>query len=142
MMKGDTALLWEKSFDNEIVHLAQGIKSRNIEGTNRIEFISKSEVPRNKRDTYGRIVVDDRPQKDERHRTCLTVRGDQVQYEGAVSALTDELPTIKMLFNSVVSTPKAKFMTCDVTTVYLNTLLPHFAYMQLSLKLIPIEITR
>ena len=54
---------WEHSFANEIGRLAQGI--RDIEGTETIWFIPKSENPKDrlKDITYGRIVVSYRPQK-------------------------------------------------------------------------------
>ncbi len=49
--------IWERSLANEIGRLCSGI--RNIVGTNTMEFIPKSEIPRDrlKDVTYGRIVV-------------------------------------------------------------------------------------
>ena len=48
----------------------------------------------------------------------------------------------KLLFNSVVSTKDAKFMTADISNFYLNTPLTRPKYIRLSLKDIPEEIIR
>ena len=38
--------------------------------------------------------------------------------------------TVKLLFNSVVSTPVAEFMTIDIKKIYLNTLLARYEYLR------------
>ena len=48
---------------NEIGRLAQGVRVE-IEGTNAIEFIHSSEVPKHKKVTYSQIVADVKPSKD------------------------------------------------------------------------------
>ena len=59
--------LWTRSFANELGRLAQGVGDR-VKGTDTIFFIRKDEVPIDRRRdvTYGRIVVDIRPQKQEK----------------------------------------------------------------------------
>ena len=54
--------LWIKSFANELGRLAQGVVDRE-KGTDTIKFIKKSQVPKHKTVTYGRIVVAIRPEK-------------------------------------------------------------------------------
>ena len=51
-----------------------------------------------------------------------------------------DLTTAKLLFNSTLSTPGAKFFGIDIENFYLNTPLDHFEYTQLPLNLIPAEI--
>ena len=46
----------------------------------------------------------------------------------------------KLLFNSTISTPGAKFYGIDIKSIYLDTPLDRFEYMQLPLDLIPAEI--
>jgi hypothetical protein len=46
----------------------------------------------------------------------------------------------KLLFNSVVLTPGAKFMTIDISNSYLMTPLPRPEYLRLKLSDIPEEI--
>jgi hypothetical protein len=52
---------------NGFGRLAHGV-GRRIEGSNTIYFIPRSAVPPNKTVTYGRFVVDVRPNKEEVHR--------------------------------------------------------------------------
>ena len=78
--------------------------------------------------------------KKEIHRTRLTVGGNRIDYPGNVTAPTAELPTIKLLFNSVLSTPNAKFLSCDINNFYLNTPLTDYEYMKLPKHIIPDEI--
>jgi hypothetical protein len=44
----------------------------------------------------------------------FTVGGDLIDYPGEVSTKMASLTTAKLLFNSVISTPGAKFMTMDI----------------------------
>ena len=133
-----TRKVWERSFSNEIGRLFQGI--RNLKGTNTCFFISKSQVPSDKRPTYGRIVCNFRPQKEEQHRTRLTVGGDQIDYPGNKSTPTADLTTVKLLLNSTISTPGAVFLGMDLANFYLNTTMPNPEYMRLRLDVIPEEI--
>ena len=44
---------------------------------------------------------------------------------------------VKILINSVVSTPGAKFMSIDIKNFYLNTQMPQYEYMRLKLSDLP-----
>ena len=57
-----------------------------------------------------------------------------------VSTPTCDLPTIKMLWNSVLSTPGAKFFTLDLAKFYLGTPMACAQYMRPPIKIIPQEI--
>ena len=48
---------------------------------------------------------------------------------------TADLLTTKLLLNSVISTPGAKFMTIDISNFYLNTLLSRYKYMRMKLDI-------
>ena len=61
-------------------------------------------------------------------------------YPGKVATPTAEMLTAKLLFDSVVSTPGAKFMTMDISNFYLMTPLPRPEYLHLKLSDIPEEI--
>ena len=131
---------WETSLANELGRLAQGI--RDIKGTNTITFIKKSEIPLGRlRDvTYGRIVVSYRPQKSEPNRSRLTAGGDRINYPYEVSAPTCAMPTVKLHWNSVLSTPGAKYAVFDISNFYLGTKLPRPEFMRLPLDIFPQEI--
>ena len=132
--------IWERSLANELGRLCNGI--RDIVGTNTMEFIPKSEIPKDrlKDVTYGRIVVSYRPQKLEKHRSRLTVGGDRINYPFDVSTPTSDLATIKMLWNSVLSTPGAKFFGADIANFYLKTPMKRPEFMRLPYHIIPQEI--
>ena len=53
---------------------------------------------------------------------------------------TADLPTTKMLWNSVQLTPNAKFITADVANFYLGTPMKCPEYMRLPYKIIPQDI--
>jgi hypothetical protein len=65
--------------------------------------------------TYGSFVVDIKDHKEEKEHTRITVGGDQIEYPGDKSTQTAGLTTVKILINSVISTPNAKFLVIDIT---------------------------
>ena len=46
----------------------------------------------------------------------------------------------KILLNSVVSTPGAKFMTIDISNFYLNTPMDRYEYMRMKLDMFPEDV--
>jgi hypothetical protein len=106
---------WTTSFVNELGRLTQGVGGR-VQGTNTVYFWPYRDIADNWRGdvTYGRIVVGFRPQKEEPYRTRLTVGGNLIDYPGNVSTPTADTATEKLVINSVVSTPKAKYMCGDI----------------------------
>jgi hypothetical protein len=112
-------------------------------GTNTIFFITKNQVPRDRAKdvTYGLITTLIRPEKiDKPNRTRLVAGGDRVHYPGNVGKPTADLLTVKLLLNSVISTPKAKFMTMDIKDFYLKTPMARYKYMLLRLADIPEDV--
>ena len=61
-------------------------------------------------------------------------------YTGEISTETAGLELIKVHWNSVLSTKKAKYMTMDISNMYLNTPLGRFEYMCMKLTDFPQEI--
>jgi hypothetical protein len=141
LIKDDsTFTVWNKAAANEFVRLAQGVGGR-IEGSNTIFFIPRQAVPKGKIITYGRFVVDIRPNKSEIHRVRLTVGGNLIQYLGDASTRAAYLTTSKCLWNSTISTDGARYMCLDdVKNLYLGTPMDTFEYMRIPTKLIPHEI--
>jgi hypothetical protein len=74
------------------------------------------------------------------NRTRLTVGGNLLICLYDVSAPTSDLTTAKFLFNSVISTPGARFITLDLKKFYLKTPLPTARYMRMKLDILPEEI--
>eukprot|EP00957_Ditylum_brightwellii_P174968 13322027-Ditylum_brightwellii.AAC.1 len=140
LIKGKHKDKWVTSFANELGRLANGVGTHIPTGTSTITFIPYSQVPTNKTVTYGRIVCDICPQKEEICRTRLACGGDQIKYTGDVSTPKADITTAKILFNSVISTPDAKYLGIDIKDFYLNTDLETPEYMRLPMALIPQEI--
>ena len=112
---------WDQSCANELGRLAQGLGDK-IKGTNTLIFIAKSKVPPGRTVTYARIVCSVHPEKEETNRTRITCGGNLIlDYPGDVSTETASLETFKIHINSVISTPGAKYMTMDISNMYLNT---------------------
>ena len=132
--------LWQTSLANEIGRLAQGI--RDLKGTNTLHFIPKSEIPadRFKDITYARIVVAYKPDKLEKNRARITVGGDRINSLIDCGTPTADVPIIKLLWNSTLSTPKAKFFTMDISNFYLGTPMERPEYMRMPLSIMPQEI--
>ena len=81
--------------------------SKNSPGNSTIFFIHPRNIPTHKKVTYGRLVVDIRPLKEEKYRIRITVGGDKLDFCGDASSVAASLATVKLLLNSVVSTKGA-----------------------------------
>ena len=102
-------------------------------------FRKYQDIPADRRKdvTYGRVVVNYRPQKEYLNRTRLTVGGDRIKYPWNVSTPTAALTTAKLVINSTISTPRARYMCCDLGNFYLGTPLYRYEYIRLSIKIFP-----
>lgn len=127
--------IWQNSNCEEIGRLAQGYGA--IKGTNTIHFIRRSAIPRGRKAAYLRVVSAFRPEKANPHRVRWTVGGDQVNYPFEVSTKTADLTTAKLLFNSVLSTPEARFFGIDLKDFYLGTPMDRYEYMRVPIWMLP-----
>eukprot|EP00804_Cyclotella_cryptica_P021394 CCRYP_021023-RA/>CCRYP_021023-RA protein AED:0.34 eAED:0.34 QI:0/0/0/1/0.5/0.33/3/0/346 len=132
---------WQNAYGKELGRLAQGLPGI-VKGTDTIAFIQRSHVPQDrwKDVTYGRIVANFRPEKEDPYRIRLTVGGNRINYPGDCGTPTADMITVKILLNSVISTLNAKFMTIDIKDFYLNTPMARPEYMRLKLSDIPAAI--
>jgi hypothetical protein len=136
----NTRVIWSHSSANEFGRLANGVGTRMPTGTNTIVFISKSDVPKGRFATYAKFVCTIRPQKQEVHRTRLTIGGNLINYPGDISTPNADMTLAKILINSTLSTPNAKWLGADLKDFYLNTPMDRYEYMRIPLRLIPQEI--
>jgi hypothetical protein len=113
---------WSNSFGNEIRRLAIT--------TETIFFINKTDIPQDCKgdETYGLIVCDYREGKKAKYHTRITVSGNLINYPGDCGTPTADLLTVKLLFNSIISTPNAKFMSIDINDFYLCTPMIRYKY--------------
>jgi hypothetical protein len=109
---------WSLLSANKFGQLANGIRGRIKNPTNTIEFIFQ---PTERMKDVSTV----RPDKAESNQTRFTVGGDRINYPGKVATPTAEMLVAKMLFNSVISTKGAHFMTMDISNFYLMKPLHH-----------------
>jgi hypothetical protein len=114
-----------------------GTKSYMPQGTETLWFINRNEIPKHKKPTNVNVVCADRPEKSNARRVRWTAGGDRINYPGNKTTKTAEMTTAKLMFNSVISTPGARFMGIDLKYFYLCSNLPEYEYVQIPIHLIP-----
>eukprot|EP00804_Cyclotella_cryptica_P011350 CCRYP_016360-RA/>CCRYP_016360-RA protein AED:0.27 eAED:0.23 QI:0/0/0/1/0.5/0.33/3/0/674 len=130
--------VWTQAMCKELGRLAQGWNGSR--GTDTIFFMSHNDIkqiPRDRTVTYACIVVDYRPQKDDPNRVRITVGGNLITYPGELTTRTADLTTAKILWNSTISTPGARFACADIENMYLQTPMDRYEYMRIKANLIP-----
>ena len=113
-------------------------------GTHTTKFTHREEITRDRMNdvTYGQFVCSVQPEKAEPNRTIFTVCGNRINYPGEIAAPTVEMIGAKLLFNSVISTKDARFMTVDISNFYLMTPLKRPEYIRINLSDTPEEIIK
>jgi hypothetical protein len=103
--------------------LTNGIGGCIKNPTTTIEFIFQHKVPADciKNITYRQFVCMVRSKKAEPTQMQFMIGGERINYPGKVATPTTEMLVAKMLFNSVISTKGAQFMTIDISNFYLMT---------------------
>jgi hypothetical protein len=133
--------VWTTAFGKEFGNLAQGDDKTGEKGTNSIFVMSHEDIaniPRGRTVTYGRIVIDYRPQKADPNRVRITAGGNLIKdYPGELTTRTADLTTSKIMWNSVLSTEGARFMGVDIKSFYLTAPLDRYEYMKMPLDIFP-----
>ncbi len=140
LLKSSDGVHWEESCCEEVGRLAQGYPPAVPKGTDTIHFIRFDQIPAGRKATYLRLVVADRPMKANPRRVRFTVGGDKVDYPFDVRTKTADLTTAKILINSTISTPGAKFMCLDIKDFYLNNDMTRYEYMRIPVNQLPQKI--
>jgi hypothetical protein len=68
--------------------------------------------------------------------------GNLINYPDYCGTPTADLLTVKLMFNSIISTPNEKFLTIDIKVFYLMTPIDRFEYFQMKLELFPQDIIK
>ncbi len=84
--------------------------------------MAKQEIPQaqHKDITYGQIV-NYCPEKKDPYHTRIMMEGNSINYPDDYGTPTADILTIKLLFNSIISTPNSKLMTINIKNFYLMT---------------------
>ena len=131
---------WIISAENEFGRLFQGFlpNGANAKGLDVLSWIDSSNIPLDKRMTYPRFVVNYCPEKtSEPYWTRITCGGDKLDYFGDVTTHTASMETIKLHWNSVLSTPGEIYCTGDISNMYLMSTLPEEEYVCFCVDTIP-----
>ena len=144
LIQGPDAAIWKTALANDLGRLAQGVGTRMQKGTNTISFIHPKDIPKNKKITCVKLVSSMRPLKSEVHRVRVTIGGDRLEYAGKTSSVPATLQAVKILLNSTISTPNARFLTVDIKDFYHGTPMAEkdYEHAQMPLNLIPEEIVK
>eukprot|EP00804_Cyclotella_cryptica_P030315 CCRYP_011859-RA/>CCRYP_011859-RA protein AED:0.28 eAED:0.28 QI:0/0/0/1/1/1/2/0/557 len=131
---------WTTAFGKELGALAQANNKTGAAGTNTIFFLNHSDIqniPSDRTITYAHVVVDYRLQKEDPNCVCITVGGNLIDYPGELTTRTADLVTSKILWNSVISTPNACYLTANLKLFYLTAPFDRYKYMRIPIKIIP-----
>ena len=75
--------------------------------------------------------------KTEKYRCRLVVGGDCLTYDNETAAPAANLLEAKLILNSTISTPGAKFITADIKDFFLASKMPNEEYMKMHIDEIP-----
>ena len=123
LVKSSVKDKWIDAMIKELGRISQGYKEVT-EGTNTVLFMSREDVkkiPHNKTVTYARITADYREEKKDPYRIRITAGGNLIKNVGPTTSTTADIITSKIMWNSVISTPEARYITADVRNYYLQT---------------------
>ena len=122
--------MWVTSYADELGHLCQGVGQhptcpcqQRVEGTDTFRPIWHADIlaARHHEVTYTKVVCEVRPQKEDPNCTRIIIGGNRICYPGDTGTKTGSLEVVKLLFNSVLSRPGAKFACFDIKNFYLGT---------------------
>jgi hypothetical protein len=88
-------------------------------------------LPKNQTVTYASIVVDFCSQKSDPHPIRITAGGNLINYPGELSTRTADLTTLKLMWNSVLSTAGAKYMWIMKQYELIKHVLNGFIYLKM-----------
>jgi hypothetical protein len=121
---------WDKSYADEIGRLCQGVgqhptmpNTQRVTGTNTMKPTMFQDIPINHQSdvAHTRVICKVCPTKTDPNRTRITIGGNTINYTGDCGTKTGSLETVKLVINSPLSMPGARYMTADLSNFYLNT---------------------
>jgi hypothetical protein len=129
-MHGPDKDLWEQGLLEEWIRLYD---------SNTTRFVPPSALPLGRKASYfnPQIKKKEREGGHIEYRVRGTYGGNRGDYTGETTADTADMATFKLMMNSIVSTPNAKFMTADIKDFYLGTPLTTKEYMWVQTRFLP-----
>jgi hypothetical protein len=87
-------------------------------------------------------VVDHCPQKADPKRIRIIAGDNLINYPGELTTRMADITTLKLHWNSILSTSETKYMCLDIKKFYLPAPLDQYKYMCIPLALFPPWITK
>ena len=126
-LKGDERKLWILAHEDEL--------DRLIIRKKQMRFIRQSEKEKGRKESYWNPQLTKKLKNDViTHRIRGCVGGDVNDFTGNTTAYTASLPTVKLLFNGVISEKDAKIMTLDIKDFFLHGSSGRNEYMRIPLS--------
>ncbi len=136
-----TGKVWQTAFGKDFRGMAQGCNRTGQKGMNAMFVMMHDKIRHalaaKKFFTYANPAVDYCLQKYDPHQIKITAGGNLINYKGDASIRTANLDNMKLHWNSVASTDKARYMCLDIKNFYLTAALEYFKYMKIPLSLFP-----
>jgi hypothetical protein len=135
-----TAEIWMTTFGKDFGEISQGDNKMGQKETNAMFVMSPSkilQIPKDHVITYAWVVVNHRLQKEDPNCIRITPGGNLINYPGDLTTRMVNITTAKLHWNSVLSTPKAKFMCLDIKLFYPSAPLHRYEYMRIAFALFP-----
>jgi hypothetical protein len=70
--------------------------------------------------TYARFVFNHCPQKEDPNHVCITVGGNLINNPFELTSCTADMVSLKLLWNSTISTKGARFAGANFKNMYLE----------------------
>eukprot|EP00804_Cyclotella_cryptica_P014175 CCRYP_005592-RA/>CCRYP_005592-RA protein AED:0.28 eAED:0.24 QI:0/0/0/1/0/0/2/0/659 len=128
--------IWTQAMCKELGRLAQGWDGST--GTDTIFFMSHNEIkniPKTEQSLTPELSSTTAP-KDDPNRDA-SQSGQSHKLPGELTTRTADLTTAKILWNSTISTPGARFVCADIENMYLQTPMARYEYMRIKADLVP-----
>jgi hypothetical protein len=136
-----TSKVWMTAFGKDFGGVTQGNEKMGTRGSNTMFVMNPKDVPnipKNQPPTYAKVlVIAYLPQKKDPNHVQNTSRGNLISYLGELTMRTANITAAKLHWNSVLSTPKAKYMCLDIRNFYLSVTLDRYEYMKIPTTLFP-----
>ncbi len=94
-------------------------------------------IPKNQPPTYAKVVIAYWLQKEDPYCIRITMGSNLINYPSELTTHTTDMMTAKLHWNSVLSTPNARYMCLGIRNFYLTATLDHNEYMKMPISLFP-----
>jgi hypothetical protein len=125
-----TVEVWQTAFRKDFGGMAQGNNKTGQKGTNAMFVMTHVKIAHvyweKKIFTFASPIINYHPQKEDPNRIQITAMGNLITYNGELSLRTADINTAKSHWNSVVSTPNARYMCLGTKNFYLTAAFEYF----------------